>query len=188
MAKIYQNAQISDDNALPIATAHSLEAELALIEKAHQEGYAQGLIDAEKAQLAQIKTLESLIQNIPTAIQAHRLSMQSEIADIVLTLTQELFLLKPMDINTLKKQIESLLTNLSEHERLTLLLHPSDFAAFSTLQFTTHPNLKLTIDETLTLGGFKLKTEHGMFEASIERQIDKLKERIYHLKHGATHE
>ena len=128
---------------------------------------------------------------IPKAIAQNRLDLNPEIADIVLLISQQFFIEQQKDSQALSQQINQVLGQLNNKHNVELCLHPQDINALQNgaIQLdATHLNgLKIKSDESLVLGGYVLKTNHGVFDASIEKQIDKLKEVLIQLKHRGTH-
>ena len=206
MAKIIKNAVIStefvslvsDETAIlnpkpaiestePVINKSALET---MKQEAYQQGYLAGqeetraLIDQEMALLKQ--QLEVALKAIPQAIANNRLELNTEIADIVLLISQQYFIEKESNPQALELQINQLLTQLNNKHAIELYMHPQEI---NTLQKglikldAVHLNgLKIKSDDALTLGGYVIKTDHGIFDASIEKQIDKLKEFLLEIR------
>lgn len=207
MAKLIKNALISTETVIlgiltspltqiepPRADAPSF-TETQMDEfrsQAWQEGYAAGkkeeheLITQKMEELKQ--QLETLLASIPQAITEARGELSGEIADIILLITQQYFIEKQSNPEALKLQINHILSQLTSKQNIELYLHPRDIGSlqkgFIQLE-TAHLNgLKICEDSAIALGGCIIKTDHGMFDAGIEKQIDKLKEFLLQIKHG----
>lgn len=209
MAKLYKNAIISMEevflNQLPLAEpAAMIETTAPLIDASQQEllqkeayerGYSTGIAE-ERARTEQEihqlkKHLQETLAAIPNAIAQNRLDLSQEIADIVLHITQQFFIESQKDHNALNQQINQILAQLNNKHTVELFLHPQEIAALQqgTIQLdAAHLNgLKIKSDESLLLGGCIVKTNHGIFDASIDKQIDQLKEVLIQLKQRGHH-
>lgn len=213
MAEIFKSVTISDEvvslkpkeamtaikkyEALP-EKADDLSDELTqhIKEEAYQLGFKEGLVEGaakEKADTAeQLKLLNDLILCIPTAISDNRLQLSSEIADIVLIITQQFFINQQHSKDEIAKQINQILAQLNDKQNIELTLHPRDVVLLQNgllnLDLKQCKNLRITPDETLRLGGCLIRSEHGVFDAGIERQIDSLKQALLQIKQGDPHE
>lgn len=207
MAEIYKAGQVLEEiNDIPtrpieIETeedAGQLTADA--LNNARDEGYQAGFTDGfykgalqEKAQLLeQSSTLNGLITSIPTAINANRLQQSSEIANIVLAITAQLFSQQQQDKNAITRQVTQIIEQLNEAQHIDIALHPQDWDTLQKSGFTEtmkhYPKLQFTPNEQLRLGGCVVSSEHGVFDASIERQIDNLKQVLLQMKHEAGHD
>jgi flagellar assembly protein FliH len=209
MAKLYKNAVISPEelflNQPVVVEATVVPEEImtpvdeSVLENAQQEsydqGYAAGVIEGRTVvaqEFSQLKEqLAAALASIPQAIAQNRLDLSSEVADIVLLITQQFFIERQKDPKALTQQINQVLSQLNNKQTVELCLHPQEITALQNgmIQLdAAHLNgLKIKGDESLTLGGYVIKTEHGIFDASIEKQIDKLKEVLMQLKHRGQH-
>jgi flagellar assembly protein FliH len=209
MAKILKNPLISSDVVTlgkpESIIAASLEepappliAETKLEEArsaAYQEGYLSGKEAGEQLVQEEIRSLkqqlETTLMAIPKAIAQNRLDLYPEIADIILLITQHYFIEKSSDQSALEHQINHILSQLNEQHSVELHLHPQDVSILQKgmIQLESmHLNgLKIISDNTLALGGCVVKTNHGSFDASIEKQIDKLKSFLLQLKQRGPH-
>lgn len=200
MAKLFKNAVISSEivslvHHEPIATLSSEPAlektqELQLQHEAYQQGYLLGkeegkaLVEQQMALLKQ--QLEAALIAIPQAVAQNRCELSEEIADIVLLITQQFFIEKESNPHSLELQINQLLQQLNNKQTIDLYLHPKEIAILQKGQIkleAAHLNgLKIKSDDTLTLGGYVIKTDHGIFDATIEKQINKLKEFLLEIR------
>jgi flagellar assembly protein FliH len=208
MAKLYKKAIISDEevflNQPIVELAHEPEKSIhpideAQIEQLKKEAYEQGYLAGsseerthKEEELEQLKTqLQTSLAAIPKAIAQNRSDLSNEIADIVLLITQQFFIEQQKDTQALGQQINQVLGQLNNKHSVELCLHPQEITALQNGAFqldATHLNgLKIKSDESLILGGYVIKTNHGVFDASIEKQIDKLKEVLIQLKHRGQH-
>lgn len=206
MAKLYKKAIISDEavflNQPLAALADEAEEPLPPIDAAqleslqtYEQGYLAGVCEEaarQQEELGQLKQqLQASLAAIPTAIAQNRLDLNPEIADIVLLISQQFFIEQQKDRQALSQQINQVLGQLNNKHSVELCLHPQDLNALQNgaIQLdATHLNgLKIKSDESLVLGGYVLKTNHGIFDASIEKQIDKLKEVLIQLKQRGPH-
>lgn len=213
MAKILKNAVISSEvihitNTTPTphviseiepelineSALHLKEVEI-LKNEAYQEGYKLGKEEGKaiaEQQMLQIKQqLETTLLAIPQAIEQNRLALNKEIADIVLHVVQQFFAEKEANPQILAQQINQLLKQLNSQQSIELYLHPKEIELLQNglIQLHTHHlnGLKIKANDNLALGGYVIKTEHGMFDASIEKQIERLKELLIQLRQRGQH-
>ncbi|HRD70991.1 MAG TPA: FliH/SctL family protein [Legionella sp.] len=201
MAKLFKNACISsqlvhldylDDcsinTELPLKTQDSLsDAQLQEIkDKAYQEGYLLGKQEELKHHELVQEELITVLNSIPKAITQKRHEMNSEIADIILLITSHYFLERESNPQALELQINSILKQLYQQDNVVLSLHPKEVILLQqgniSLDTTHLDGLKIKSDDTLTLGGCVIKTNHGLFDASIEKQIERLKEMLLEIR------
>ncbi|CAM4394921.1 MAG: hypothetical protein LEGION0403_FIIPPAGN_00799 [Legionella sp.] len=164
-------------------------------QEAYEQGYLAGTTE-ERSRLEQENSqnqqqLEQILASLPQAVAQNRLDLANEIADIVLLISKQFFIEHSNNQQALSQQINHILTQLNDKQSVELCLHPQDITALQNgaMQLNAvHLNgLKIKTDESLALGGYILKTSHGVFDASIEKQIDKLKEVLLQLKQRGTH-
>lgn len=157
-------------------------------EEAFQLGYAQGLTEGaeqERQQTAEkVSILDSLMHSLPTAIDDHRLHLSHDIANIVLMIVQEFFVTQHYDNDAITQRILNILTHMKEHQTIEVILHPQDLALLQQDVFASYTHLRFTSSEHLRLGGCVIKSEHGVFDSSIERQIDNLKQALLDIRGG----
>lgn len=206
MAKLYKNAIIDAEpvrlNQPIVESAPEAEASIPAIDaaqleplKTYEQGYLAGVSEEcarQEEELGQLKQqLQASLAAIPKAIAQNRLDLNPEIADIVLLISQQFFIEQQKDSQALSQQINQVLGQLNNKHNVELCLHPQDINALQNgaIQLdATHLNgLKIKSDESLVLGGYVLKTNHGVFDASIEKQIDKLKAVLIQLKNRGAH-
>lgn len=206
MAKLFKNVSISTElihlNAkLPSDNNHSViiettESKINDLEReerlsqAYQDGYLaatgsnQALMDQQITDLK--NQLEALLLSLPEAVEQNRKSLSGEIADIILMIIQQYFIDKVSDVTALEQQIKKIISHLNNQQSIELHLHPSDISALqrNNIQFDSIYLNKLIVkgDTALSLGGCIVKTEHGIFDASIENQINKLKELLMQIR------
>jgi flagellar assembly protein FliH len=211
MAKLIKNALISSecvslgnqettlsDTTTYIESLQPLinESQLELFkQESYQQGYLSGQaeeknrVDQEMALLKH--QLETALQAIPQSIASNRLSLSNEIADIVLSISQQFFIEKESNPQILEHQINQLLNQLNSKQTIELCVHPQELNILQKgvikLEASHLNSLIIKSDDTLSLGGYRLKTEHGMFDASIEKQIDKLKEFLLEIRQRGQH-
>ena len=190
MASIYKNIMISDEPTYigkqPIDTPLDIEIDVEppLI-GALPDGLAQ-----ERAQLQEKNNaLSALLNRIPEAIKQNRQQLSTEIADIVLLIASKFFINQQQDKNAISDQITQILTQLNEKQNIEIALHPQDLALIQQGEINIDPrsckNIRLKPDDNLRLGGCIIKSEHGVFNAGIERQIDHLKQVLLQMKAGS---
>jgi len=207
MAKIFKNSDISGEalilghqipGIVPESSKKIQQQNEEPLENIRQEAYRQGYLSAKKEaeitqqELAQLKQqVEEVLCSIPKAIKQNRLELAREIADIILLITQQLFIQHQADANALAQQINRILTQLNNQQTITLYLHPQEINALHKaniqLEHAHFNELQIKGDTSLALGGFVIKTSHGIFDASIEKQIDKLKDVLLQIKHRGCH-
>lgn len=210
MADIFRNVLISEEmaflSAIPAQAepctdnnieGNCLPAEVNSnvdVEYIRESSYTRGLTDGiaqENARLhEQFNTLNRLLHSIPEAINNNRRLLAVEIADIVLLITQQFFIHQQQNRDSITHQITQVIDQLNNKQNINISLHPRDLALIQQdgihIDAQLYKNLHLVPDNTLSLGGCLVKSEHGMFDAGIERQIDALKDVLLQLR--ATHE
>ncbi len=185
------------------ADEQSIEKTANLQEQAREKGYnlgfKQGLSEGlekakkqiEKENDEQRLQLIQLLKAIPSAINENRLSLKSEIADFVLAITERFFIEQQQNKQAIAQQISSALHLVNDKQSLTLVLNPKDLTLLQKgelkIDFSLCQNLRIVADENLALGGCLIRSEHGVFDAGIEGQIERLKQALLQIKTEATH-
>lgn len=167
------------------------EEQIELLKKeAYQQGYLKGQTEAKELayqQLNELKNrLEQMLLAIPLAVEQNRLTMQQELTSMCLFIVQRYFVAQKVDPQILETQINQLLTQINNQQNIELHLHPNDIQLVQKgLIKLSAVNNEITIknEEALAVGGFMVKTSHGMFDASVEKQIDKLKQYLMNITH-----
>lgn len=161
-------------------------------QEAYESGIAQGRLQAAQDLAEQGKLLTALLQNIPESVTLLRQQMRDEIANIVLAIVQQFFIDQQHNRESVTLQINQIIARLNEKQSIELSLHPKDLALLQQglLKLDIRPgkNFRVISSENLPLGGCIIKSEHGVFDASIERQIDNLKQVLLQIKSGEQHE
>ncbi|MBL7479151.1 FliH/SctL family protein [Legionella bononiensis] len=211
MAKLIHQALISHETVTigtkPVMTSDDIDQkpELTLqtneadLEELRAQAFQQGFIEGQKdglllaeQQLAQSKQeLQILLSAIPQAVEQNRLELHDEIADIILLITQEYFIEQQKKPEALHQQINQILSQLNNKQSIELHLHPDEIKTLhhSNIKLeTAHLNgLLIKTDLSLAPGGCVIKTEHGVFDASLETRLERLKEMLVQMKHGRQH-
>ncbi len=163
-----------------------------LFQAGFSKGVDEGFLQAQKHLEEQNTLLNALLNNIPNAVNENRLSLSNEIADIVLVITQQLFIKQQNNKESISNQINQIINQLNDKQDIELSLHPQDLALLQqgklTINLKNCANLRVIADENLKLGGCLIKSEHGVFDAGIERQIDSLKQVLLKIRQGGSHE
>jgi flagellar assembly protein FliH len=206
MAEIFRDLRLSEDlfhleqiNKKPENKPLSkIEDSELLGEKAGEAGYksgfSQGMTEGikqgkeqagkENAELAQ--QLKNLLQTIPQALSESRLALQTDIADIVLAISQQFFVSEQQNKEAIAQQISAALNHVNDKQDLTLVLNPQDLALLQQgelkIDFSHCQDLRIVADASLALGGCLIRCEHGVFDAGIERQIERLKQVLLEIK------
>lgn len=213
MAKLFKSVTLSDEvvylkpaivdvTATPEMTikpdAVSEQAQCAeqIKEEAYQEGFnqgmAQGIEQASNNMSQQIALLQELLASIPAAINENRQQLSDEVADIVLVIIKQYFINQQTNKEAIAAQINHTIAQLNSKQNIELLLHPQDLAMLKTgtlhLDLQQCNNLRIVPNEQLRLGGCQVRSEHGLFDAGIERQIDNLKQVLLQIKQGEQHD
>jgi len=195
MANIFRHVTISEEIAhigtvAPVSTVIKKEDKIAEDQVIWQSGYTQGLSDGMSQERAllneQTNTLTSLLQSIPQAINENRQQLSSDIADIVLLITGKLFIHQQQNKEAITHQITQVIMQLNEKQNLEIVLHPHDLAMIQEgeikVDLRSCKNLRFKADDNLRLGGCIVNSEHGVFDAGIERQIDNLKQVLLQMR------
>lgn len=157
-----------------------------------QQGLSDGIVQGENQMNDKLTALQQLLEGISAAIKENRTQLSNEIADIVLTIVGQFFVNQQHNKDAIGQQITQIIDQLNHKQNIELSLHPKDLALLQQGQLTIDvrncKNLRIVADDTLRLGGCLIKSEHGVFDAGIERQIDSLKQVLLQIKHGEHHE
>lgn len=139
-----------------------------------------------------VQQLKNVLQTIPDALNESRLALKTDIADIVLVILQQFFIHQQSSKEAIAQQITGVLAHLNDKQKIILALNPQDLILLRqgtlNIDFSQYKDLNVIADETLTLGGCRIKTEHGLFDAGLERQIDCLKHALLQIKKRQAHE
>lgn len=183
---------VSDElpEAIDEAPALSEEALEALCAEAYQRGFDAGT--AQKIELAEEelsllqKELKTLLASIKAEIDAHYLGLGAEIAPILLMVMQEYLGEHLTAPEALQHHINQVLRHINQQQQIELCLHPQDVTALHSGRIKINAQhikgISIKSDDSLSLGGCVIKTEHGLFDASLEKQIDRLKDYLRQLK------
>lgn len=190
MADIYKHVNMSQDvvyigqrpettldvepKPLPLENETAHRATEDIKKEAFKQGYAAGTSAAQEQTNALHKTLNALLTSLPDVINEHRTALSAETADIVFALVQQLFINQQQNKDTITHQVTQIITQMNNKQTITVSVHPVDLALL-TLDLNQFKHLRVVPDDNLRLGGCIVKSEHGVFDASIERQIDRLK-------------
>jgi flagellar assembly protein FliH len=163
--------------------------------QAFQEGYHSGTKEGQRIaeqQMEEMKHhLQDILSSIPQAIKQNRMDLHTEIADILLLIIQQYFIEQQNNPEALQAQINQILGQLNQQQSIELHLPPEAIKILQNgriqLDSSHLNNLKVKADEALVLGGCIVKTDHGVFDASIETRIERLKELLVHIKQGRQH-
>ncbi len=215
MAKIIKSAPVSDDvfylnqimtpldvSCEPISTStaeKSLMSEDACkhaCDAAFEAGLAKGLEDgiqqARNRLNEQLASIDTLLKSIPDALASHRHQQNLEIVHIVFMLAQQMFIHQQHNKESLTKTIGDIITQLNEQQLIKIALHPHDLRHLQTgnINLSQYPsrNIQLIADESLRLGGCTVTCEHGVYDASIERQVEQLKHVLLTIQDEKKHE
>lgn len=168
-------------------------------QEAYEKGFNQGLAEGrEKGEeigrdraSQQAAHWDALIENVAEAVAQQRLSLRTDIADIVLAISQQFFIHQQHHSDQIGLQINGILRQLNQDQIIEIALHPQDLALIQQgrikLELKTAKNIRIIADDNCRLGGCLIKTEHGFFDASIEKQIDRLKDLLLQIKQGGSH-
>lgn len=156
----------------------------------YHQGLAEGITQTEAKMTDELSVLTTLLQNIPSTINDARRQLSDEIADIVLLITRQFFINQQLNKDSIALQIDQTINQLNDKQNIELALHPQDLALLQQgllkIDLKSCKNLRVIPDENLRLGGCIVKSEHGIFDASIERQIDNLKQVLLQIKQGVV--
>lgn len=174
---------------LPVHTRSiSLEDLEHAAQEAYNKGYCEGLAEAEVKMADRVSQVTALLQNIPAAISDNRFQLSNEIADIVLLIIKQFFINQQQNKDHVALQINQIISQLNDKQNIELSLHPKDLTLLQQGQIRIDAkackNLRITPDDNLRLGGCIVRSEHGVFDAGIERQIDNLKQVLLRMKTG----
>lgn len=207
MLKLHQQIVISDecsglqahtDTSNPtdlsnqsLVAVESEQAEQELYHLAYQNGFNAACTQLQEQTTVLHQQLNGLIAAIPHAIAANRLELHSEIADVVLMIAKQLFIDQQHDKAQLEKQINHLLQQVNTKQCIELSLHPREIEAIQNGSIQLHTqhlhDLKIISDNNLNLGGCRIHSQHGLFDSSIEKQIDNLKELLVLIRKRTAH-
>ncbi len=155
------------------------------LEKAYNQGLADGIAKERALLQEQAKALNTLLNSIPKTICDFRQQLSAEISDIVMHLAKQFFINQQHNKDDITDNINQIITQLNDKQNIEVALHPRELALVSQDKLIqTHQNLRFVPDENLRLGGCIVKSEHGVFDADIERQIDHLKQVLLQIRTG----
>lgn len=187
---IYLNAPTEPLVIAPETTRD--EAPEALLQAKFAQGLSEGIKQAELEMAEERRHLSDLLKAIPIAISENLLQQADEIAHVVMHIAHQLFINQQHSKEAIAQQVNDTLAQLNNKNNIELALHPQDLALLQQgllkIDLNDCTNLRVLSDEGLRLGGCRIKSEHGVFDASIERQIDNLKEALLKLKQGDRRE
>lgn len=193
MAKLLKEITVDEQPILLYQTAiltQETTFDASQLQEAKQKSYELGKkegLEIAHNQLGQLqKKLESLMHSIPEALIKARLSLQEEMVQILWSIIQGFFIEKQKNKEALALQINDIIKHLNDQE-VELHLHPDDLKASLQLNTSALKYLHIKGNDSLKLGGCFIKTNHGLFDASIESQVDKLKEKLLQLRQGNIH-
>ena len=197
MAEILKTFILSEDHhslnaviepPVTITTVQSKLDETAMQQDYFQQGFNQGLAQAQQELNEQSNKLTALLHSIPQAVSANRQHLSQDIADIVFAIIQPLFIHQQQNKESIAERISQTIQLLNNKHNLELFLHPDDLALLQrkelSIDVSACKNLRVMADDKLRLGGCVIKSEHGLFDAGIERQIDNLKQILLQIKNG----
>ena len=185
MANIFKQVIISTEHVfigknkeIPIPDSRGSDCECkATIEKIAQE---QAVLAEQRS------TLTCLLDSIPQTIRDQRMQLSSEIADIVFLMISKLFIHQQQNKAAIIQQVTQIIDQLNDKQHLNVALHPQDLAFLQaqniSISLQDNQQLAFTADDNVRLGGCIVTCEHGVFDASIERQIDNLKDVLLQMK------
>ncbi|WP_298627861.1 FliH/SctL family protein [uncultured Legionella sp.] len=164
--------------------------------QAYQQGFEAGIREGQTRIEQQVERskhdLEKLLLSVPQAIAQCRMELNREIADIVLIISQEYFVEQQRTPEALQAQINQILNQINNEQSIELCLHPEEIKLVQKANIqlnASHLNsLKIKADDNLALGGCLIKTEHGIFDTSIETRIDRLKEYLIEIRSRGQHD
>jgi|GEM_PF-1765349 len=164
--------------------------------QAREEGFKQGYEDGQKkAEMhsekqinEQCAGIQELLRTLPQAIADNRQQLEQEVADIVLAITQQFFIHQQHDKESIVQIVSQAINQLNDKQNIEIALHPGDLALLKQgqvkIDFSQFKNLRIVPDDSLKLGGCIIRSEHGLFDVSIERQIERLKHALLQIKNG----
>lgn len=176
--------------AIDEAPALSEAALEAIAEEAYQRGFDAGktqrIEQAEEELSLLMHSLKALLASIKAEIDAHYLALGADIAPIMLVVMQAYLgdhLLAP---EALQHHINQILKQINQQQQIELCLHPQDVIALHSGRIKINAQhikgISIKSDDSLSLGGCVIKTDHGLFDASLDKQIDRLKDYLRQLK------
>ncbi len=210
MAKILQNVNIS-----PLESRNKTESNPECVQvdpesmkreafeegklSGYEQGYKEGQIAGASAleqDLAEDisyfkQTAKRLLDTIQQEINNAKKLQAQEIAGIVMHIISQLFLQRQVSEVWVLEQVNRVLSTLSHEQRVMLYLHPQDIQRMQKQKISLNAAhldaLKICADEGLSLGGARIKTNHGEFDLSVDRQLSRLKELLADIQKGTIH-
>ena len=157
------------------------EAKRQFIEQqAYEEGFRQGQKDGQEVGR---RGLEEIMQRFETMVVGlavekemllHR--RERELVELALAVSRKIV---GRELSIQPEAIRDVLAaafhNLSESERLRLLVHPQDYEFITShTQASWPPGLEVGVDGSLTPGGFLLETDQGEIDGTLETRWAKV--------------
>ena len=171
-------------------------------EKAHQEGFEQGLKEGrekglkqglEKASNEQLEItnqLESLLNALPQALQTHCKEQMPQAIDIVNQVLPTFFLHNAVNPKNIEHAIMQWLEQIHDQQDITVTLSPQDFQLYEKqkIQLKVDDSVTIKASEEVMLGGCLIENAQGIYDGRLENQIEKLKEVLVNIKQQAADE
>lgn len=186
-----QNGAGHENREEPHALAESQINNEEIINQAFQEGYRQALLEQEELRKSWqngIEKLNQLTQNIRTALESQKNIPYNDIADIILTICNQYFIEQKQKKEAIIAQIQQIVRCIHQQQTIKIFLHPADIYWLqqhqNALGLLNHKDITVSADHALALGGCRIATEHGLFDASIERRINQLKCQLEKMQAG----
>ncbi len=145
--------------------------------EAHEEGYQQGMKQAEAEIAAQKKQLETIINFFEHPLQYLNEEVEQQLNLLAITLAQQLvrreIKTEPGEIIALIKESVKMLPVNSR--KIRIYLHPADAAIVrKTLQLDEEQSWKLVEDPMITRGGCEIKSEQSAINVTLENRLQAL--------------
>lgn len=169
-----------------------------LIQDAYQKGYDEGFFEGvkkmkpEKASFEQsyqdnmLKIAEQTAETLNHAVK----KIQDLLIPLFLNITEQLYLNLFQSKENLQHYLETLISKCMTKDNITLLLHPQDIAWIQQgkiqLDNKHFQHIRLKEDTSLSLGGLKILLPKGWIDASINTQLNQLKQKLLELRNSMS--
>jgi flagellar assembly protein FliH len=194
MAEVFKAVRVSEDFVYLGQSVDRSMKKKETTEVGYQLGFNQGLVEgqrqgqeqalAENQEISQ--QLKRLLETIHSALTESRLALKTEIADVVFRICQQFLIGQLQNKEEISQQIAAALHEVNDKQNLTLFLNTLDLLLLQKgelkIDLAACKNLRIVADQNLTLGGCLIQSEQGLFDASIERKIECLKQVLISLK------
>lgn len=183
--KILQEAETIKENIINQAKQEALKLKEEFKKQGFEEGVRTGTIKINQEMSVKFNLLNQVIKNLEQEKSELLLKYENDIVQLVIDVAKKII---KQEIKTDKEiiisNVKSIIGKISECKLLKIFVNPADIDVLNEYKnnFKNNlPNLKkieILADENIGVGGCKIETEFGSFDATIKTQIQELEEEL----------